>query len=86
MSEIDPTVIPTTCVLTKTVAPHSVELAVNAKGAVQPTVKVYGDDPQAAAATAAAVLEALRIQLTASGLWPVEKTPAAPAAGKGGTK
>lgn len=46
-------------------APHSVALTTNAKGKVQVDVKVYDNDPQAAADKALAVLAHVKAQLGA---------------------
>jgi len=45
------------------VAPHSVELTTNAKGKVQASVKVYDEDPKAAADKAVEVLKHLTAKL-----------------------
>lgn len=50
-------------VLNDTVRPNSVELAVNAKGGVQPTVKVYHDNPMEAAKLALETLVFVKEQL-----------------------
>lgn len=47
------------------VAPHSIEISKNAKGEVSFVVKVYGDDPEAAAAKALEIAADLRAKLAA---------------------
>lgn len=48
------------------VAPHSVELSTNAKGKVQASVKVYGDNAEVCAKEALRVLDLIKQSLGAS--------------------